>query len=270
MSAPPPNPSPNPALSPSAPDDWRHWQIIIPARLESTRLKHKLLQDLCGAPVIVRVAERLAPLAKNGAEVVVAADAEPIIAACEAAGVKAIMTSPNHATGSDRVQEASQLISGERPFVLNVQGDEPFVDLSVLETAKTRFENEPSWDMISAYHVSGSLAAFNSPHCVKVVLSEAETALYFSRAAIPACKEGWSAANFSSFNQHIGIYGFSRTALARYCAAPKSPLERTESLEQLRALAQGMVIGMVKSLQPAIGIDNQEDLDAARETYAKR
>lgn len=263
-------PAASPTDSPAPPDDWRLWQIIIPARLESTRLKHKLLQDLCGAPVIARVAERLAPLTAKGAEVVVAADAEPLLTACRDAGITAIMTRPDHSTGSDRVHEASTLLGSDRPFILNVQGDEPFVDLSVLEAAKTRFEAEPSWDMVSAYHLNTSFAAFQSPDCVKVVMSAADTALYFSRAAIPARRAGWSGANFVSFNQHIGIYGFSRDALARYCKAPKSPLETIESLEQLRALSQGLVIGMVKSLQPAIGIDNQEDLDAARAAYAQQ
>lgn len=257
-----------PSDCPAPPSDWRNWHIIIPARLESTRLPRKLLQDLGGAPVIVRVAERLAPLKDLGAEVVVAADAEPILEVCRQAGIAAVATRVDHQTGSDRVFEASQLTAQQRPFILNVQGDEPFIDLSVLTAAKERFEAEPHWDMISAYHPSSSLEDFRSRHCVKVVLSASDTALYFSRAPIPSSKTAWTEADFPGFNQHLGIYGFTRDALARYCQLPKSTLETCESLEQLRALEQGMVIGMVKSMHPAIGIDNQEDLDAARKAYA--
>lgn len=258
---------PNATPCPPTPNDWRDWQIIIPARLASTRLPEKLLQDLSGAPVIVRVAERLAPLRQQGAEVIVAADDQRLIDVCQAAGVTAIMTSSAHKTGSDRVHEASQLTGSDRPFVLNVQGDEPFIDLEVLANVKDSFEGQPDWDMVSAFHDNTSLSDFQSPHCVKVVVGANGRALYFSRAAIPSTKAGWSAANFRSFRQHLGIYGFSRDSLARYVTLPPSDLETCESLEQLRALEQGMVIGMVKSSLPAIGIDNQEDLDAARKAY---
>lgn len=254
---------------PPRPNDWSSWHIIIPARLESTRLRHKLLQDLCGAPVIVRVAERLAPLTAKGAHILVATDDAAIQTACREAGIDAVLTRVDHRTGSDRVFEAAEAIpAGEqRPYILNVQGDEPFINLAVLETAKTRFEGEPLWDMVSAYHKSTTLLDFLSPHCVKAVLASDGRALYFSRAAIPSCKAGWTKANFAQFNHHLGIYGFTRAALARYCQLPPSALETCESLEQLRALEQGMVIGMVESMEPAIGIDNQEDLDAARKAY---
>lgn len=240
---------------------------MIPARLESTRLKHKLLQDLCGAPVIVRVAERLTPLRDLGADVIVAADDEAILSVCREAGIDCIATRVDHQTGSDRVQEAYQQRPEQRDFILNVQGDEPFVDIDVLSKAKERLESEPSWDMVSAYHDNEQLLDFISPHCVKAVISHDDRALYFSRSPIPGCKSGWTKANFSQFYQHMGIYGFTKAALARYCTLPQSSLEQAESLEQLRALEQGMVIGMVKSMLPAIGIDNQEDLDAARQLF---
>lgn len=234
--------------------------VVIPARLGSTRLPRKPLQPLGGAPLIVRVAERIQ--AHGIADrVVVAADAEAIVAAVRLAGFEAWLTGPGHASGSDRVAELSR-----RPEfagfdeVVNVQGDAPFLPLAALSGALTRLRQ--GFDL-------GTAAVPLDPRCagdqskVKVVTDPAGRALYFSRAAIPFGAE--------PFWQHLGVYAYTRDALCRFAAAPPSRLELIERLEQLRALELGLSIG-VAQVQEAAGpaVDTLDDLREAEELWTLR
>jgi 3-deoxy-manno-octulosonate cytidylyltransferase (CMP-KDO synthetase) len=249
----------------------RPWLIIVPARLQSQRLPRKPLADLGGRPLIVRVVENLGPLAAEGHEIVVATDSEEVLRACEDHGIIAELTRESHPSGTDRCQEVASRHS--HPFILNVQGDEPFVDIRELKKLMLAMEVAPKADIGTMAHRSLSLADFRDPNVVKVVTSPSGHALYFSRAPIP-----WGgdrsrsltgtlddhATEPADFLHHIGVYAYRRDALRRFCELPPSPHETREKLEQLRALECGMTILVELSSKPGRGIDTPQDLEAAR------
>ncbi len=239
---------------------WDQWLIVIPARLQSTRLPEKPLADLGGKPLIVRVYEQLLPLMKRGAEVVVATDSEKIVTACEKAGAKAVMTREDHTSGTARCYEVAQKFP--KKFVMNVQGDEPFVntdDLTRLIEAM-QSHNAPMGTLVHENHTEKD---FNNPNCVKALKDKRGNAIYFSRSPIPFHRGD----TFKSFLQHVGVYAFHREALAQFCQWPASRLEVLESLEQLRAIDNGMPILLVDAKHPSIGIDTPEDLQHARKKF---
>ena len=218
---------------------------VIPARLGSTRLPNKPLQLLAGEPLITRVIQRVMEHGLTD-ELVVATDSPMIAQVAERSRVRAVLTDPSHPSGTDRVAE----VAGRPDYrgydvVVNVQGDEPFLSREALAGALDRVERG------------------GDPSLVKVVTDGAGRALYFSRAAIPFRRDPRDHGD-DLYRQHLGIYAYTRAALSRWVAAPPSPAELAERLEQLRALHLGLTIGVAALTEPALpGIDTGDDLRRA-------
>lgn len=248
---------------------------IVPARLASTRLPRKPLADLGGAPMVVRVAQRAA--AAGARRVVVAADGEEIAAACRAHDVEAVLTSPDHPTGTDRLAEACALLDlADDAIVVNVQGDEPLIPPTVIADVAALLARQPDCAIATAAHSLHDAAEFFSPNVVKVVVDRAGRALLFSRAPIPWAREAF-AADRSALPaalpalRHVGLYAYRAAFLRAYPRLARDPLEVFESLEQLRALAHGYriaVLMLAAALPP--GVDTPEDLARARAAIAGR
>lgn len=238
------------------------WLVVIPARLASTRLEEKPLQDLAGKPLIVRVYERVKALEVLEATVVVACDHEKVEDVCLRYEVAYVMTRTDHQSGTDRVEEVARHYS--KKFILNVQGDEPFVDIGDLLNLCHTLESSKQDAMATLIYRSSDEEAFKNPNTVKVVVSQ-DKAAYFSRSPIPYPRDG----RFRNFWQHQGIYAFSKTALNEFCRLPISTLEQTEALEQLRALEHGMKILVCEAVEASLGIDTLDDLRKAREVFNK-
>jgi 3-deoxy-manno-octulosonate cytidylyltransferase (CMP-KDO synthetase) len=240
---------------------------IIPARLGSTRLPRKPLLPLAGRPLILRVRDRVLSLGV-ASRCVVATDSEEVARVVEADGGEVAMTSPDHATGTERVAEVAATPGFEGfTAILNVQGDEPFVEASAIEGSLRLLSSGRFQVATAAAPVEE--AAFRSPNVVKVVAADDGRALYFSRAAIPFLRdESDGGALPLVAHQHIGVYAYTPRALQRWVALPEHPLERVERLEQLRALAGGIAIGVAMIADPPRGgIDTQDDLDRANEYW---
>lgn len=243
--------------------------VLIPARLGSSRLPDKPLADIAGVPMVVRVARQAA---KSGAQqVVVAADDARILDACAAHGVAAVLTRSDHPSGSDRLAEACDLLGlGNDAVVVNVQGDEPLIDPALVEAVAHELQLRPDCVMSTAAHAIGSMHDFLNPNVVKVVLDRRQTALYFSRAPIAWWRDGMTAGAPAALPsppplRHIGIYGYRAGFLRRFPTLEPAPLERTESLEQLRTLWHGERIAVhVTRLEPGPGVDTQADLERVR------
>jgi 3-deoxy-manno-octulosonate cytidylyltransferase (CMP-KDO synthetase) len=233
--------------------------ILIPARMASTRLPGKPLADIAGQPMIVHVLRR-AQEAKIGS-VAVATDSEPVFAAVEKAGGRAVMTSVHHASGSDRIFEALEQIDPQRQakIVVNVQGDLPTLVPGDLKAALKPLA-DPAVDIATLAAEITDPAQRDNPNVVKVVGTQVSAgrmrALYFTRATAPA--------GDGPLYHHIGLYAYRRAALARFVKLPPSPLEQRERLEQLRALEAGMRIDVAIVGSVPLGVDTPEDLEAAR------
>lgn len=246
--------------------------ILIPARLASTRLPGKPLADLGGLPMIVRVAQRCATAGAK--DVVVATDAPEVVAACTAHGVRVVLTRADHATGSDRLAEACELLGldGE-DIVVNVQGDEPLIDVALIDACARGLVQQPDCVMSTAAHAIDSVEEFVNPNVVKVVCDAAGRALYFSRAPLPWWRDG-NAGGITALPttpaplRHIGIYGYRAGFLRRFPALSASPIEQVESLEQLRVLWHGERIAVhVSDTRPGPGVDTPEDLERVRRHF---
>ena len=242
--------------------------VLVPARLQSSRLPRKILADLGGVPMVVRVAQRAA--LSKAVRVVVAADDAEISRACEAHGVDSVLTRADHATGSDRLAEACALLGLDgSDAVVNVQGDEPLIDPALIDACAALLLAQSDCVMSTAAHAIDTVAELSNPNVVKVVLDGAGRALYFSRAPIP----WWRAGHAHGLTQlppypalrHIGLYGYRAGFLRRFPSLPPSPLEAIESLEQLRVLWHGERIAVhVSSLRPGPGVDTPDDLARVR------
>ncbi|WP_337657758.1 3-deoxy-manno-octulosonate cytidylyltransferase [Alistipes sp.] len=237
---------------------------IIPARYASTRFPGKPLARLGGKPVIERVYEQVAGVLDDA---VVATDDERIRDAVRAFGGRVEMTSPDHRSGTDRCREAYERLGAEYDVVVNVQGDEPFIRPSQLETVKRCFD-DPSTDiatLVKPFAEADGLAALENPNSPKVVLDAQSRAIYFSRSVIPYLRgvprEEWLGRR--TVYKHIGLFAFRAAVLRAGTALPQSPLELAESLEQLRWLENGYKIGVGISEVETIGIDTPEDLEKA-------
>jgi 3-deoxy-manno-octulosonate cytidylyltransferase (CMP-KDO synthetase) len=248
--------------------------VLVPARLASTRLPGKPLADIAGLPMVVRVAQRAA-LSKARA-VVVAADHADIVTACEAHGVKALLTRSDHATGSDRLAEACSLLglSGDE-MVVNVQGDEPLIEPSLIDACAYLLAERSDCVMSTAAHAIDSREELDNPNVVKVVLDAAGRALYFSRAPIPWWRDGRAEdstaarTSVSPALRHIGLYAYRAGFLRSFPTLPASPLETIEALEQLRVLWHGERIAVhVSDLRPGPGVDTPADLARVRALLA--
>jgi 3-deoxy-manno-octulosonate cytidylyltransferase (CMP-KDO synthetase) len=239
--------------------------VVIPARMAATRLPGKPLADIAGQPMIVHVLRRAA--AAEVGPVVVATDSAEIVAAVERAGGTAVMTSADHPSGSDRVQEAVGLVDPERRcgIVVNVQGDLPTLDPALIRAAIDLLA-DPAVDIATLAAEIRRPEERDNPNVVKAVGSPLAPrrlrALYFTRATAPY--------GDGPLYHHIGLYAYRRAALARFVALPPSPLEQREKLEQLRALEAGMRIDIAIVDTVPLGVDTPEDLALARKMLASR
>lgn len=238
------------------------WLIVIPARLQSSRLPKKMLQNARGKPLILKTYEHILALRSKAVQVLIATDAEEIFSVCRAAGAECVMTSAKHQSGSDRVFEAASLY--ETPFILNLQGDEPEVSLEDVNSLMQNFAAQADSAIGTLVYKNNDYTAFQDPNIVKAVLSQKSQALYFSRAAIPYRRADALENKLTDFYfwQHIGVYAYRRESLKLFCRAGQSELEGLEKLEQLRALQMGMTIYAQPAKKISLGIDTQHDLDA--------
>ncbi|HEY2925364.1 3-deoxy-manno-octulosonate cytidylyltransferase [Piscinibacter sp.] len=248
------------------------FSVLIPARLASTRLPRKPLADIAGIPMVVHVARAATRSAAR--QVVVAADHRDIVAACETHGVTAMLTRDDHATGSDRLAEACALLGlADSDIVVNVQGDEPLIEPALIDACASLLAQRADCVMSTAAHRIDDRDEFVNPNVVKVVCDQAGRALYFSRATIPWWRDGYAAgiAELAAPAplRHVGLYAYRAGFLRRFPTLSASPLEATESLEQLRVLWHGERIAVhVSDTRPGPGVDTPEDLDRVRALLA--
>ncbi|RDU69536.1 3-deoxy-manno-octulosonate cytidylyltransferase [Helicobacter cholecystus] len=228
--------------------------IIIPARLQSTRFPQKMLTDILGLPMIVRTALR----AKEVDEVCVATDAQEILEISQEYNILAVMTSSSHNSGTDRCAEAARILGlDDDEIVVNMQGDEPFLESEILLSLKSMMKENSPFMGTCIKHIGADEA--QDPNLVKVVLNTKGEALYFSRSLIPFNRDGVEVEYFG----HLGIYAFSNKTLQEFCSLPKSPLEEIEKLEQLRALWNQKTVQTLLVKTQSIGIDTLEDKEKA-------
>lgn len=234
---------------------------VIPARYASTRFPAKLMQDLGGKTVILRTYEA-AQESQLFDDVFVVTDSDLIFNEIISNGGKAIMSLKEHESGSDRIAEAVENM--EVDIVVNVQGDEPFIDTEALEKLIEVYKNDPEKkvDLASLMCEIKDEADINNPNNVKVVVNQKGFALYFSRSVIPYPRETNVGVRYM---KHIGIYAFRKQALMDFYKLPMKSLEASEKLEQLRYLEFGKSIKMVETTHVGIGIDTAEDLEKARQ-----
>lgn len=224
--------------------------VIIPARYQSTRFPGKPLVLIKGKPLIQHVWEK-AKKAKNVERVIIATDHKDILRKVKEFGGECVMTSPDIKSGTDRVAKVAEKTDFE--IIVNVQGDEPMIDPSLIDRAIETL-NDEKVPMASIYEIWDDMEAFTNPNVVKVVVDRDGFALYFSRSPIPYSREK------NKFFRHVGLYGYKRDVLLELVKLPQSPLEIKENLEQLRALENGIKIKMIESNKKTVGIDTPEDL----------
>lgn len=229
--------------------------IIIPARYGSSRLEGKPLLNVAGKPVIQWVYEK-AMQAKHADKVIVATDDERIFNAVKAFGGEVEMTSVNHKCGSDRIREVAER-HPEISYIVNLQGDEPLIEPSAIDDVARNVKEDERADISTLIRVLKDEDEINNPNLVKCVIDKNGFALYFSRSKVPFERNPISGA----FYGHLGIYGYKREALLKMTSLEQTPLEKTESLEQLRALENGMKIKTSVVNFVPIGIDTAEDLE---------
>jgi 3-deoxy-manno-octulosonate cytidylyltransferase (CMP-KDO synthetase) len=242
---------------------------VIPARLGATRLPRKPLRLLAGRPLVVRVWERISAM-EVADRCVIATDSEEVAAAARLNGAEAVLTSPDHPSGTDRVAEAA----GHADYraydtILNVQGDEPFIAAEAVRGALKMVSGSIG---IGTAAVRAPAGVLGEPSVVKVVVADDGRALYFSRAPIPFLREARDADDSAALReqvwQHIGVYAYTREALRGWVSLPPHPLERIERLEQLRPLAAGRAIGVARIAGSTIpGIDTETDLARANSEW---
>jgi len=228
--------------------------IIIPARLASTRFPNKILANIHGLPMVIATAMRV----KEIDDIVIAADTDEVVTLAQSYGFKAILTSQNHQSGTDRINEAASTLNlKDDEIIVNIQADEPFIETSVVTRVIERAKQTDA--MITSACKEIDLLHVKDPNLVKVVLDATNHAIYFSRSPIPYDREG----GFNTYFGHIGIYAFRKKSLQTFCALPNAPLEHIEKLEQLRALYYGYKIAMVEVKSQSFGIDTPKDLEKA-------
>ncbi len=237
--------------------------IIIPARLNSSRFENKILVDILGLPMVIRTAKQVQDLD----DVVIATDSEEVINLAKQYNIQAVMTSSSHQSGTDRINEAANILKlNDTDIIINVQADEPFIEPEVIRAVIKQVKSltlnpkpltPKPFIMVSCFKSISSELADDSNH-VKVILDENNNAIYFSRSKIPYHRDHYEN---SSYKGHLGIYGFTKKSLNQFCNLPPAPLEGIEKLEQLRAIAAGLKISMVKVKSQSFGIDTQADLE---------
>jgi 3-deoxy-manno-octulosonate cytidylyltransferase (CMP-KDO synthetase) len=231
---------------------------IIPARYQSSRLPGKALADIGGRPMIEHVYRRTSQ-ARSVGVVIVATDDARICDAVEKFGGRAQLTSPAHRSGTDRLAEIAANLSCD--LVVNVQGDEPLVEPSMIDDAIAAFKMDPTLEMSTLRRRIDDPADLRNPNVTKVVVDRDGFALYFSRAPIPFTREGCLPAPAW---RHIGLYVYRRETLLALTKLPPTAMEEAEALEQLRALEHGVRIKAIETIHDCIGVDTPEDLERVR------
>jgi 3-deoxy-manno-octulosonate cytidylyltransferase (CMP-KDO synthetase) len=243
--------------------------IVIPARLDSSRLPKKVLLDLKGKTVIQRVYEQCLKV-KNIDGVYIATDSSEIEEVCRSFTNHIILTKSSHQSGTDRIGEAVAGIDCD--VVVNVQGDEPFIDPNLIEELVHSFDDDQV-SMASAMSKIENIKDLQDPNVVKVVVDTQNNAIYFSRAPIPFPRDHQEIIQLNeelikhNFFRHIGIYGYQKDFLAKYIKMEQTNLEKLEKLEQLRVIENGFKIKMIEAASSLTGIDTQEDYEEALKKY---
>jgi 3-deoxy-manno-octulosonate cytidylyltransferase (CMP-KDO synthetase) len=234
---------------------------VIPARLSSTRLSRKVLRTIAGRPMVEWVWRAAAECGLMD-PVVVATDSEEVASVCRERGISVVMTSADCASGSDRVREAAERIDAD--IYVNIQGDEPTLTPDFFSPLLQLFER-PEVE-VATLAVRCPAEDVDDPNCVKVVAAKDGRALYFSRATIPYDRDK---VGFDGYRKHLGIYAYRRDALKRFSALEPSKLERTEKLEQLRLLENGIALYVAEAPSDTIGVDTAADLERAEAALRK-
>jgi len=236
---------------------------VIPARLQSTRLPRKVLREVAGLPMVVYVFRR-AQTCRMLSDLLVATDSEEVIEACHAHHIPAVLTSADHQSGTDRLWEVSRARVAD--VYVNIQGDEPLVTPGHIETLVQPFLSEPDVQ-VTTLKIRATPEEIASRTANKVVTNVHGDALYFSRLPIPFDRDGKGGITYW---KHVGMYAYRRAVLATFHSLPHSPLERAESLEQLRLLEHGIPIRVMETRDATIGVDTEEDLKAVAALVASR
>ncbi len=238
--------------------------IIIPARLASSRLPNKVLAPIGKYPMVIQTALRV----KDVDDVVIATDSKEVIDVAKKYNIKALLTSSSHKSGTDRIYEAAKKLNLDKDeIILNVQADEPFIEKEVVKALfnlTKKFQHNKEVIATTCYKEITKEKALD-PNVVKVVASQDDFALYFSRSLIPYNRGN----KIISYNAHLGMYGFTLKKLELFCQMKESKLEDIEKLEQLRILENNYKIALVKVKSNSFGIDTKEDLLKARERINK-
>jgi 3-deoxy-manno-octulosonate cytidylyltransferase (CMP-KDO synthetase) len=232
--------------------------IIIPARIGSSRFPNKVLADIGGLPMVIRTAKAVESVDK----VAIATDSTDVVTIAKEYGIEAILTSDKHQSGTDRIYEAAKKLKLHKDeIIINVQGDEPFIETDVIQAIYnlTKYNRDDNNIMINSCYKQISNLEADDPNIVKVVTDKKDMALYFSRAKIPYSRD----CHFDNYKGHLGIYGFTMRSLEHFCKSTQASLEEIEKLEQLRALYHGYKIAMVEVDTESFGIDTPEDLKKA-------
>jgi len=247
------------------------FKVVIPARYASSRLPAKPLLDIAGKPMVVRVAEQ-AHL--SGAEqVVIATDHQEIANVVQAHGFEAVMTREDHLSGTDRIAEVADRLGWQaQEIVVNVQGDEPLIEPSLIQQVASNLQGHDQASIATVCHAIHDKTTMLNPNVVKVVSDAAGYAMYFSRAPIPYPRDAFAQnldlpANMPVY-RHIGIYAYRASFLQAYSKLDPAPIEQSEALEQLRAMWHGYKISVaITEKAPATGVDTQQDLDLVRSLF---
>jgi len=232
--------------------------IIIPARIGSSRFPNKVLADVNGLPMVIRTAKAVEAIDN----VAIATDSDEVIQIAKAHNITAIMTSSTHQSGTDRIFEAAQKLNlADDEIIINVQGDEPFIEQEVVKAVydlTLKNQQDSNIMMNSCFKLMSNPEA-DDPNIVKLITTNEDIAIYFSRSKIPYPRDH----HFNDYKGHLGIYGFTKKSLESFCNLEEAPLEAIEKLEQLRALYYDYQIAMVEVQSSSFGIDTVEDLEKA-------
>ncbi len=242
--------------------------VVIPARLGSSRLPRKPLADIGGKPMVIRVAERAKE--SNAKRVIVATDSSEIQTVCNEHDIECLLTSADHPTGTDRIAEVAQLLKlTDNTLVVNVQGDEPLIPPALInQVAQTLADHAQCAISTVAVSISEK-AEIENPNVVKVVLNQANEAMYFSRSVIPFLRDA-QVIQKTEYLRHLGIYAYRADFLQAYAKLEPAPPEQAEALEQLRALWNGYRIAVYTAAEaPPAGVDTPEDLERVRKLLGK-
>lgn len=229
---------------------------VIPARWGSTRFEGKVLAQIHGKPMLQHVFER-AKKSKALDDVIIACDDERIMMAAKKFGAKAVMTSPKHPSGTDRIAEAVRSLKVD--IVVNIQGDEPLIQPKVIDDLVKALRKDKACVMATTIKAVTDENDLNNPNVVKVAIDKSNVALYFSRSCIPFNRDGQPLKNIKVY-KHLGLYAYRKSFLMKFKDLPKSSLETTEKLEQLRVLEAGYKIKTIQTTVDTIGVDTPEDL----------